>query len=790
MATEVAVARARWWNLARLFSRPARPAPVLDKRHEREARVGMLRETLEVSNYSTVTHLAVSMMLGYIFWGEAPGRYLISLNVAMFIVVSLTTSLTFWFRTKLRTAVSDAAIRRGFVLAKAVALLIGLLWSTMPVLLIPWHENGYQLVAVATTAGLISDAYVVGPIFAVSTLLIVPIVLGFFIGLYHCAQPFGLYISLLLVIYTLFVLVSTRHMSNLSFQRFLDRIMVQSQSQTIGLLLNEFEDSATDWLWETDAEGRLLHAPQRMTTAISEPAERLKGVSMSNLLVRYASREGGGNGVVEVLAAMARREAFHDHVVRLETAQGTRWWRLNGNPAWGAAGMSAGYRGVGSDITQSHEAETRISYLASHDTLTGLLNRASFQASLEEACRTADPLQVSTALLCLDLDGFKAVNDGHGHAVGDLLLQSVAARLAALGDAGSRFYRLGGDEFAILHECRSPAGAEILATEIVARICRPHPVGGMSLHIGVSIGIAYVSPEVRDPQTLLGHADLALYSVKASGKRHWRTFNAALETHLLRRHRLDVAMREALAADELQLHYQPLVDIESERVVGVEALLRWHSPEEGWISPTEIIPIAEATGFILDIGRWALRRACTDALAWPGLTVAVNISSLHFRSEAFCDDVDTVLAQTGLPPSRLEIEITESILLEGGGEATVNMQTLRNRGVRLSLDDFGTGYSSLSYLSKFTFDKLKIDRSFVRELHVRRDTLAIFDAINHMAAALGMAVTVEGVEHRQQIEILRQRFSGTVQGYYYSKPKAASQITEEIHAPRVRQGTA
>ncbi|MGI4976055.1 MAG: putative bifunctional diguanylate cyclase/phosphodiesterase [Janthinobacterium lividum] len=775
--------------MARRFGRLATPAPVVDKRHEREARIGMLRETFEIANYSTVTHLAVSMMLGYIFWGEAPGRYLVSLNVAMFIVVSFTTSLTFWFRTKLKGAVSDAAIRRGFLLAKAVALLIGLLWSTMPAMLVPRHESGYQLVAVATTVGLISDAYVVGPIFAVSTLLIMPIVLGFFIGLSRCAQPFGLYISLLLVIYTLFILFSTRHMSNLSYQRFLDRIMVQSQSQTIGLLLNEFEDSATDWLWETDAEGRLLHAPQRMTTAISEPAERLKGMSMSNLLARYASQEGDRNGVVEVLAAMARREAFHDHVVRLETTQGTRWWRLNGNPAWEAAGLSAGYRGVGSDITQSHEAETRISYLASHDTLTGLLNRASFQAAVEEACRTADPSRASTALLSLDLDGFKAVNDGHGHAAGDLLLQSVAARLTAVADGRSRVYRLGGDEFAILHEGHDPAGAETLATDVVARIGKPHPVGGMTLYIGVSIGIAYISPAVRDIQTLLSHADLALYSVKASGKGHWRTFNATLESHLLRRHRLDVAMREALAADELQLHYQPLVDIESERVVGVEALLRWHSPEEGWISPTEIIPIAEATGFILDIGRWALRRACTDALAWPGLTVAVNISSLHFRSETFCDDVDTVLAQTGLPPSRLEIEITESILLESGGEATVNMRRLRDRGVRLSLDDFGTGYSSLSYLAKFAFDKLKIDRSFVKELHVRRDTLAIFDAMIHMAAALGMAVTVEGVEHRQQIDILRQRFTGTIQGYYYSKPKPASLITEQIHASRVRQST-
>ncbi|MGI4800661.1 MAG: putative bifunctional diguanylate cyclase/phosphodiesterase [Janthinobacterium lividum] len=754
----------------------------MDERHGRQARAGMLRETLEVANYSAVTHLAVSLVLGFVFWDHAPNGYLIVLNVTMLLIVSVTMGCTIVMREKIRGVTSETTVRHGFLLAKVVALLYGLLWSSMPALLIPSPESGYQLVAVATTAGLISDAYVVGPIFAVSNLLIIPIVFGAFVGLYQCAYPFGLYISVLLAVYAAFVLLSTRRMSELSYQRLLDRVMVQSQTETIGLLLNDFEESAADWLWETDAAGTLLHAPVRMATAMSISADQILGMTIAELLRNYACNQDGCNGIAKVLAALARKAPFHDQVVRLKTVQGTRWWRLNGKPSLDGGDVFAGFRGVGADITQTHEADARISYLAGHDTLTGLANRISFQNRMERVCGQAVSSEVSTALLCLDLDGFKAINDGHGHPIGDLLLKSVAERLRSLCDGRNEVYRLGGDEFAILHECNDSLAAGVLATAAIAQIGMPHVIQGMNLGVGVSIGITHTSPGIHDPATLLSQADLALYSAKASGKGQWQTYDPALEAKVHRRHRLDVGMRAALVRGELQLHYQPLVNITTEQIVGVEALLRWHSPEEGWISPAELIPIAESTGFIADIGRWALRKACTDALAWPGLTVAVNISSAHFRSDTFCDEVDAALAETGLAPSRLEIEITESMFLEGGEEVATNMRRLRARGIRLSLDDFGTGYSSLSYLSKFRFDKLKIDRSFVQDLHQRRDTLAIFDAINGMANALQMSVTVEGVEQEQQMSVLRERFVGTIQGYYFSKPKTADQVTNDIRA--------
>ena len=774
------------WPERRPLARTATPdaGPKVDEQHDHAARAGMLRETLEVSNYSAVTHLAVAMVLGYIFWGYASKPYLVFLNVSMLILVAVTLGWTYWGRDRISAAVSETVVRRGFTVAKSIALLIGLLWSTMPALLVPSHESGYQFVAVATTAGLISDAYVVGPIMAVSTLLIVPIVAGSFIGLIQCQYPFGLYVSFLLVVYALFVLFSTKRMSELSYRRLLDRVLVMDQSQTIGLLLNEFEGSATDWLWELDAGERLRHVPARMEAAVGDGAGLLVGVTLSELLWRLGCRREQPNGTAEVLAAVALRQPFHDRIVRLETSQGTRWWCLNGTPTFDVKMVFRGYRGVGSDVTEKHVAEARISHIASHDALTRLPNRGAFGSAIDSACASVAESATRTALLCVDIDDFKAVNDAHGHTVGDMLLQEVASRLASFRAPQTEVYRLGGDEFAVLHGCEGASGAEDLASRIAEKVGRPYAIDGLSLDVGASIGIAYTSSEVQDAATLLGHADLALYSAKASGKAQWRAFDPDLERRTLRRRRLDASMRAALPAGELDLHYQPLVDIRTEQVIGVEALLRWHLPEEGWVSPAEIIPIAEATGFIADIGRWALRRACTDVLAWPGLTVAVNISPSHFRSPAFCDEVEAILAQTGLAPSRLEVEITESVLLDGTGDVAANMRRLRTSGVRLSLDDFGTGYSSLSYLSRFTFDKLKIDRSFVRELHVRDDVLAIFEAINGMASALNMAVTVEGVEQRQQIDALRSRFEGSIQGYYYSRPRPAGQIAQQIASLR------
>jgi EAL domain-containing protein (putative c-di-GMP-specific phosphodiesterase class I) len=281
---------------------------------------------------------------------------------------------------------------------------------------------------------------------------------------------------------------------------------------------------------------------------------------------------------------------------------------------------------------------------------------------------------------------------------------------------------------------------------------------------------------------LLARADLALYAAKAAGKGGWRRFEASLEERALRTRRLDADMRLALARNELELHYQPLVRLGDGAVVGFEALLRWNKPGHGWISPGEIIPIAEETGFIVEIGTWALRKACRDALAWPGQRVAVNISSLQFRMPDFYDRVAEALDATGIAPERLEIEITESILLDLSDDVVENLRRLRARGVRVALDDFGTGYSSLSYLTHFHFNKIKIDRTFIRDLQDRPDTVAVVEAITALAGALDMDVTVEGVETSEQAEILRSKRCGTAQGFLYSPARPAAEIPALIPA--------
>jgi diguanylate cyclase (GGDEF)-like protein len=751
-----------------------------------ETRAELLNETLQLANYSAVTHVVVAYALAYMFWGSAPSAYLGGLVAAISLIVIATLFTTWHYRNTFRAEVTETAVRRGEWISKGLALAYGLTWATMPALLIPPADGGHRMVAVAVTAGLISDAYVVGPFFSVAFLLAAPIVVGGFIGLAGCEAPFGAYVSVLLVVYALFVCFSVWRMAQLSYQRIWHRVMVQHQGETIGLLLNDFEEGTSDWLWETDPEGRLRHVPARMAATLSSDPIALRGVTLPTILRGRRETDGAETGAGAVLAAMAARVPFRDLAVRVVTADGTRWWSLNGKPALDRHGEFLGYRGVGSDITVSREAQARIRFLAGHDTLTGLPNRITFQDAIQaiyEASGDApesDDAGTCTALLCLDLDGFKAVNDSRGHAVGDHLLAHVADRLRQLTEPEARTFRLGGDEFAILQPNAAPEAVEGLARRVIAELRRPYQVGDAHLEIGVSIGIAYAPQDARDPVSLLSRADLALYGAKAAGKGCWRSFEIGLEDRGVRHRQLDADMRVALAADELALHYQPLIDLRSERVVGFEALLRWHKPGEGWIAPAEIIAIAEATGFIVEIGHWALRRACSDALAWPGLRVAVNISSIHVRRRDFHDEVAAILHETGLDPGGLEIEITESVLLDREVEVLTNLKRLRALGVRIALDDFGTGYSSLSYLTDFPFDKVKVDRSFVRDLQLRPEKIAVVEAIATMARALSMDVTVEGVETRQQEAVLRHKQCGTAQGFLYSPARPASEIRELV----------
>ena len=417
---------------------------------------------------------------------------------------------------------------------------------------------------------------------------------------------------------------------------------------------------------------------------------------------------------------------------------------------------------------------------ALRDPLTGLGNRRAFQAALAAAMSRAE---AEAALLLLDLDRFKHVNDSLGHPVGDALLRLVAQRLRASLRGGDSLVRLGGDEFAIL--LPHAEGAERLAERLVDLLSRPYLVEGHLANIGVSIGIARAPADAAEGGMLLRRADLALYAAKAAGRRQFCVFRPEMDTRAQARQALETDLRRAVALGQFHLHYQPLLDVASGEVIGFEALLRWEHPARGMVSPAEFIPLAEEVGLIVPIGEWVLRQACRTAAGWPAqILVAVNVSSVQFADGArLLRAVDEALASAGLPGTRLEIEVTESVLLRDAAETLAILHDLRARGVRIAMDDFGTGYSSLSQLRSFPFDKIKIDRSFVSAIESEDGGKAVVRAITALGASLGMTVTVEGVETEAQAAFVATSGGHQMQGYLISRPVASDGVAALLARP-------
>jgi len=437
------------------------------------------------------------------------------------------------------------------------------------------------------------------------------------------------------------------------------------------------------------------------------------------------------------------------------------------------------------DITERHKAQARVAHMAQHDALTDLPNRALFRERMIEGLARVDAEDAAMAVLCLDLDNFKTVNDRLGHAIGDQLLCWVAERLRECVGPDGTVARLGGDEFAVLQCGPQPQSAEHLARRLVDIVSRPPSFSNQLVHSGISIGIAIAPRDGRDAEHLMKAADLALYQAKANGRNGYEFFRAEMEQHARLRHLVEVDLRGALEAGEFHLAYQPQLRVDTGELTGFEALLRWTSPKRGLVSPAEFIPIAEETGMIVPLGEWVLRTACAAAAKWPdAIRIAVNLSPMQFRARGLAAMVTSALAATGLAPHRLELEVTESALLEDDAATIAILHQLRALGIRVSMDDFGVGYSSLSYLRKFPFDKIKIDRSFVGTLGDSSESKAIVRTIASLGQNLGMETTAEGIETAEQLDLVRQAGCTEAQGYYFSRPCAiedASRIIEQMH---------
>jgi diguanylate cyclase (GGDEF)-like protein len=432
------------------------------------------------------------------------------------------------------------------------------------------------------------------------------------------------------------------------------------------------------------------------------------------------------------------------------------------------------------DITERRHAEKRIAHIANHDYLTGLPNRVAFSDYLGTTMGEAIRSEREFAILCLDLDRFKEVNDMHGHIVGDALLREVARRLHQVAD-GAFLARVGGDEF-VLITAGGPqgVGARELAERLRGAVTSGIEVGGRQLQIGLSIGIAVCPADGSDPATLLANADLALYRAKAEGRSAICSFEPAMAAQLRERRELQNDLQSAVENGELRLDYQPLARIRGE-VIGFEALVRWHHPTRGLVPPSTFIPLTEESGLIISMGEWILRAACREAATWPKpLQIAVNLSPVQFRSDDIVRVVHTILIETGLAPDRLELEITEGILIDDFSRAVSILRRLKTLGVRIALDDFGTGYSSMSYLQSFPFDKIKIDRSFISNLERSAQSKAIVRAVIGLARGLELPVIAEGVETRAQFELLSRAGCDLVQGYLIGRPAAIDIYAEAI----------
>ncbi len=541
--------------------------------------------------------------------------------------------------------------------------------------------------------------------------------------------------------------------------------------------LSDFLDTSSDVVWETNDRLTITSS----NAELQLPADHI-GVKLAEAL---GVNPLASQRWIDYLQSLASRRPFRGFEISVRQSDESEvWLEINGNPTF-ARGRFQGYRGTCRNVTERKRYEAQIAFMANHDPLTRLANRAQFHDLTARALVTSGRHE-SIAVLCLDLDGFKNVNDTLGHGAGDALLLAVADRLRLCAEQTDVVARLGGDEFAILRaDTTGPEEACRLAEGILAAINEPYLIDDHRVVVGTSIGINVASRSETKIETLIKNADVALYQSKADGRGTYRVFQSEMNIRLQERRALEADLRAALELGQFELFYQPIVNIASKQIVAFEALLRWNHPQKGMVSPATFIPLAEETGLIAPIGDWVLQQACRDAASWSdNIKVAVNLSPVQFRRGTLVMSVTRALAGAALHGSRLELEITESILLQDEEMTRNILNNLRVLGVQIAIDDFGTGYSALSYLRNFPLDKIKIDQSFIRDLSEKANAAAIVRAISELGAALDMTIVAEGVETAEQLMILGHQRCTEAQGYFIARPQPAAQLTQLLYGPR------
>lgn len=576
-----------------------------------------------------------------------------------------------------------------------------------------------------------------------------------------------------LILSTTVLVCSRMFLSNLDAET-----KIENQRQVMGLLLNDFEENASDWLWETDKVGRLKHSSLRLAQIMKTTQKALDGQELSTLISSHVNSNDGLIALSKLTRKIHDKKAFKNVTIPLTLHEDNRWWSLTAKPLTDDNGEFVGWRGVGSDVTDAKLREEEMQHLANTDSLTNLANRHQFNSFLNSLF-SAKKNKTACTLLLIDLDNFKIINDSLGHKIGDFLLQEVARRLTLALKPSGILARLGGDEFAIVHaDDMSKKEVSLYAKNILQILNTPWHVAEHQIEVFASIGISFADKHTLSGDDLFKFCDLALYSAKESGKGTYCFFEQTMEKQAQQKLSLLSDMKKGLSNNEFLLHYQPQVNLNTGELTGFEALARWHHHRLGMISPIDFIPLAEESGFINVLGEFILKQACKDGLTWPEhLKIAVNFSPLQFNNSNVFELISHTLTHYKLTPERLEIELTESAMITNTAQVLGILKRLQAIGVRIALDDFGTGYSSLSYLQKIPLDKLKIDRSFVCQLDTpdNAQAMAVLQCILSLAESFNFETTVEGVELAKHIEVFRDLKTNYGQGFYYAVPADAKQ---------------
>ena len=652
------------------------------------------------------------------------------------------------------------------------------LWALLPLSLFAGLDAEAQFfVGMVTTGMICAGGFALSTVPVAATAWVALLGTGSVAALWRSDLLVGAGAAAMLGVYSVIVIFCAWTWARSFGVRLVAEARADHQHEVIGLLLRDFEDHASDLLWELDARGRFRRVSQRLASTLGMTPGVLRGLRATRVLRRAVAAAGDDADArwSALQRLLASGTAVREHVVAYAGPDGTSWWALSAHALLDAKGGIAGWRGVASNVTDKHQAHLRLTWLAHNDALTGLVNRTQFRELLQAllTCSPVPPLAVAL----IDLDDFKQVNDNHGHAAGDELLRVVGERLLAVARRGDTAARLGGDEFALLvRGAASEAELSSLLERLLDSLSAPCNVSGLAIAARASIGVAIAPASGGNVDTVMSQADVALYSAKKSGGQRWRFFDPAMAEAGRRRSALAAALRPAVGRNEFSLVFQPQVSSRDGRVCGFEALLRWQHHEHGQVSPAEFVPIAEASGLMPQIGAWALAEACRHAALWPsGLTVSINVSVTQLDAkQAFIESVEA--AARGLRSASVELEITESALVNDVDGAVTTLTALREKGFRIALDDFGTGYSALGYLRRFPFDTLKIDRSFVSDILNDGESRVLVETILAMARALGMTAVAEGVERPEEAEVLSALGCDVLQGYLISRPITAEMV--------------